>query len=763
MHSTSFLCLLAGALPVFSAAVQPLVAHEVKYIEPAERRYLDLDSSNSLQQRTTNLGTFSLAHSLPPNDIMISAALGKSSGQTSGSLSVTATCVSCYTNGTATVTTDGVNQDSSILGDIIDFFKSSDKTDLVAKAVGVDMVVDIEGLGGHFDIDINFAASGTYTVPIWQSETPVGIALGSNNQIGLVMSIEIQLTVSDAVDITTGFDFSFPKGASFTLNPVNGDLVSVNIGDAQVTGIPIVFKDGKACVSALLRVKLQAGVSLEVFGTGFSFESGVFFDPLQYKACVVAQPSASCPIQITEDFFEEIGAFARAVADLDFAKLSVGPTAASTFFTGALPSTCLLSGASSSTGTTVLSTTAAPAKTSSAASAVKSSATSATGAKSTATVTSKAPSSNASATVLSTSVKGAVVSSSVPVSASSKTDGVFVETSSISGVISVSKVGTASAGNHPQPSGTGKYGNVTTFAKSVTIPTALPTFSTDTVEITKVYTITSCAPTVTDCPARIGQLTTEIITSSAIGASSAAGVVSSPAPTAAGSDLTTRTIYSTTTNTITSCLTNVIHCPASMTSEIVQTKTIVAYTTVCPVAQSEFPSALPSAAQVSAANAAAVTSTPIIVQTMTVNPVPLTPLATPIVTTFDSHSPLPSSVYGTLTVPPPHLLNATIKGHPTGTGHLPYKSGASGHLPIKSTGGMFRPIASGSVVPSPVPAGSTKVAGVNNNGIKAEAAVSSTTAAPSSSPTLAQTSYAISIVPGGFVALAACAMALAML
>jgi hypothetical protein len=90
-------------------------------------------------------------------------------------LSLTATCVDCHTTGSAVVTTSGVKTDGNILGDIFDFIKSSDKTDLVAKALGMDLVVELDNFGGHFEFDISFAASGTYTVTLFKSETPVGV------------------------------------------------------------------------------------------------------------------------------------------------------------------------------------------------------------------------------------------------------------------------------------------------------------------------------------------------------------------------------------------------------------------------------------------------------------------------------------------------------------------------------------------------------------------------------------------------------------
>ncbi|KAH6666231.1 hypothetical protein B0J14DRAFT_451716, partial [Halenospora varia] len=211
--------------------------------------------------------------------------------------------------GSAVVTTEGIKKDQSLLDDVINFFKNPEET--VVNALDLNLEVQLNNLGGHFEFDIAFAASGTYTVTL------------------------------DSVDFTTGFDLVFPKGASFTINPLNGKLVSMNIAGAQVNSIPVVFKKGAACVTAVLRVKFQAGIGLSVLGKGFDFEAGVFFDPIQYKACITLQPGQPCPLEFTQNFFEEIGAYAKAAVDVDIAKFSGGPTAVTTFLTGKLPSKCL--------------------------------------------------------------------------------------------------------------------------------------------------------------------------------------------------------------------------------------------------------------------------------------------------------------------------------------------------------------------------------------------------------------------------------------
>lgn len=81
-----------------------------------------------------------------------------------------------------------------------------------------------------------------------------------------------------------------------------------------------------------------------------------------------------------------------------------------------------------------------------------------------------------------------------------------------------------------------------------------------TVYSTEYYTVTSCGPTVTDCPA------------------SSTAVHSSVIP------LTTSTVYSTTVKTVTSCAATVTNCPAHST--VVVTETIPISTTICPVSAS---------------------------------------------------------------------------------------------------------------------------------------------------------------------------------
>ena len=71
MVSRSLFCLLAAAIPVFSSALKPILAHDVRYVDVPERRHLDLSEFSHLEGRSQNLGTYNLGKTFPANDVWI--------------------------------------------------------------------------------------------------------------------------------------------------------------------------------------------------------------------------------------------------------------------------------------------------------------------------------------------------------------------------------------------------------------------------------------------------------------------------------------------------------------------------------------------------------------------------------------------------------------------------------------------------------------------------------------------------------------------
>ncbi|KAK3900488.1 hypothetical protein C8A05DRAFT_35871 [Staphylotrichum tortipilum] len=170
-----------------------------------------------------------------------------------------------------------------------------------------------------------------------------------------------------------------------------------------------------------------------------------------------------------------------------------------------------------------------------------------------------------------------------------------------------------------------------------------------TVYSTEYYTVTSCAPEVTNCPA-----TATVVSSSVI-------------------PLTTSTVYATSTKTITDCPDTVTHCPADST--ILVTETIAVSTTVCPVEATEtevpeVPSFTASSVSASATGSpsGSVIPPPVVPSSTLVTVAPACPTVSVKTIKTSITTVIPTIIYETVEVPcPTSTPKATPSGKPTGT------------------------------------------------------------------------------------------------
>ncbi|EMR63275.1 putative glycoside hydrolase family 18 protein [Eutypa lata UCREL1] len=146
-------------------------------------------------------------------------------------------------------------------------------------------------------------------------------------------------------------------------------------------------------------------------------------------------------------------------------------------------------------------------------------------------------------------------------------------TSSSASATSTSTTSSSSAVEISSYSATAAPSSSVTGASSSSASTTA--YTTSTVMNTVTYTITSCAPTVTNCP--VGSVTTETI---AISTTVCPVTATSQQPTTEV-PVTTSTIYSTRVATVTKCPASVTNCPVGS----VTTETIAISTTVCPVTE----------------------------------------------------------------------------------------------------------------------------------------------------------------------------------
>jgi len=63
-----------------------------------------------------------------------------------------------------------------LIADIVDATKQLivDPDGFLASALEMNVVVDLDNLGAHFEVDINFTGAGSISVPIFHPITPLG-------------------------------------------------------------------------------------------------------------------------------------------------------------------------------------------------------------------------------------------------------------------------------------------------------------------------------------------------------------------------------------------------------------------------------------------------------------------------------------------------------------------------------------------------------------------------------------------------------------
>ncbi|KAF7910196.1 hypothetical protein BELL_0751g00040 [Botrytis elliptica] len=357
---------LSLALPVMSSAVPAdNVPHKIYDGEDdyskSQVRGANVEIVSSLEERRSalDLGSFPLAIHLSPNSVMFQVAVKATPGE-GGKVtgSIKAICVEFFTTGNAIVTTTGVETDDSILGDFLHFL--TNPTEIIVDALDLNLRLGFLGVTGHFKIDISFAVAGTYTVPIFTSESLLGIQLNEKDSIGLIFEIELVFTVTAPVDVITGFEVEFPDDTFIILNSLSGELVEENLKGIRAKSIPAKFKSGAGCFSVALRFKLKAGTPVEVFKFGFKFEAGAYIDAPLYKACITYQPDQSCTLNFTENFIIDVAVYAEAAKTIDFLTWAAGPILVSTLYVAPLPSTCFISTTSSIQNGLASSTTSNP-------------------------------------------------------------------------------------------------------------------------------------------------------------------------------------------------------------------------------------------------------------------------------------------------------------------------------------------------------------------------------------------------------------------
>jgi hypothetical protein len=126
--------------------------------------------------------------------------------------------------------TQGFQSNDTLLNDIVKATEelTKDPQAFIASALDMNILIELENLSGHFEFDVKFGSGGSISVPIFSPITPLGGEI-AGNEVGVIFSIDLVFSVGSSIDFRTGFDINFPKGAQFIINPLSGELLSMNV------------------------------------------------------------------------------------------------------------------------------------------------------------------------------------------------------------------------------------------------------------------------------------------------------------------------------------------------------------------------------------------------------------------------------------------------------------------------------------------------------------------------------------------------------
>ncbi|KAI2603829.1 uncharacterized protein GGS25DRAFT_525102 [Hypoxylon fragiforme] len=251
------------------------------------------------------------------------------------------TCVECRTWGNLVASVEFPEDLGDLLDDLADFNPLNDAS----------LTVAFEGVGALVDLSLTVGDKGSFTIPLFVSQTPLGVA-GPGFQVGIVFSVDLVFSVTGEITTETGFQVTIPDDSSFTM-PLDPTIANTARFNGTTTTLLPLTVDAPGSLSIALRLRVQAGLDLPssplldaqaLAGAYLNIPEIILSEeftstpqPSNESALANCLLPASAEININAGVFVDIGAD---IGNLEIDLLN--PTLSTTLFSAAA-TTCFLS------------------------------------------------------------------------------------------------------------------------------------------------------------------------------------------------------------------------------------------------------------------------------------------------------------------------------------------------------------------------------------------------------------------------------------
>ncbi|KAI1326057.1 hypothetical protein F5Y16DRAFT_376286 [Xylariaceae sp. FL0255] len=255
----------------------------------------------------------------------------------SASAHLSVTCLECRTSGTVTAKLD----DS-------DFFKPSLRLEFI-------------GVEAYAFLGVEVSGTETFSVTLFASDSPLGLGVPGLD-VGVVFFVDLVFSLSEAIDLTAGFDVTVPDGSYLEASIFGGDIGDTLFEGLESHSLPVTVYSGAATFKADLRLRVQAGAQteLEFLGIGAGAVVGVYANIIEFVAVIESTPACSLETELWWDM--NVGAYANLDVVVDYTTLGPVPTISTTLMAASTISTCLIEATATTSvmGVSVASATVTP-------------------------------------------------------------------------------------------------------------------------------------------------------------------------------------------------------------------------------------------------------------------------------------------------------------------------------------------------------------------------------------------------------------------
>ncbi|KAI0023467.1 hypothetical protein F4780DRAFT_83315 [Xylariomycetidae sp. FL0641] len=123
--------------------------------------------------------------------------------------------------------------------------------------------LQFDDLEMYMMLDTVISAGTTYTVTMYTSETPIGLALDSKNFAGVIFDIVLIMSADANIDMTGGVHMKVDDGLGIDIAMFGQNVSSISYNGGTFEFLPVTVQTTGGILKAVLRIGVKAGIEFQ--------------------------------------------------------------------------------------------------------------------------------------------------------------------------------------------------------------------------------------------------------------------------------------------------------------------------------------------------------------------------------------------------------------------------------------------------------------------------------------------------------------------